>query len=212
MTSTYYIYKICCCDDSTNEFYIGSTVNISVRKYKHKSNCNGNKNNQKIYKTIRANGGWENWYMVVVEQIHNCSKIEARIREEQLRVELSATLNMCAAYCGLTPAERMKLYREQNPEQISEKTKIYREQNKEAISIQKKEYYEANKEQINNQQKSYYETNKEKISNQKKEYYQDHKEQRNQKNDCECGGKYTNGNKSTHMKSPMHKKFIQNNI
>ena len=130
---TYYIYKICCNDNSVEGFYIGSTINFRVRKSNHKSNCNGNKVNCKIYKTIRENGGWENWRIVIVEQIPNCSKLQAQIREEELRVELDATLNSNSAYCSLSKEEYIRKYREENKEQIA---------------IYKKKYNEANKEQI----------------------------------------------------------------
>ena len=139
--TTYYIYKICCCDDSTNEFYIGSTVNITVRKYQHKTACNGNKLNQKIYTTIRQNGNWENWRMCVIQQIPNCSKIEARIREEELRVELGAVLNSNRAYNELTLAERSREYKDQNKEAINERQKVYYQNNKEKINEKSKEKF-----------------------------------------------------------------------
>jgi len=44
-----------------------------------------------------------------------------------------------------------------------------------------------------------------------KQYYQDNlesiKAQKNQKNTCECGGRYTQSNKQRHLKSKKHKDF-----
>ena len=73
-----------------------------------------------------------------------------------------------------------------SPEMVKEQEKEY-----------KKEYYETNKEHIKEYKKKYRETNKEQI-----------KQQRNEKFICECGGKYTNGGKSTHLKTKKHMSFI----
>lgn len=93
------IYKICC--DDIDDFYIGSTTDFKSRKRHHKSACTkegDKKYNYKLYKTIRANGGWENWRMVEVERYPCNDKREAHMREEQLRMALKATLNMCRAW------------------------------------------------------------------------------------------------------------------
>ena len=61
-----YIYKIVCKDISVREMYIGSSTDYG-RKDKHKSACNKEtveKNNLKLYKFIRAHGGWDNWKLV----------------------------------------------------------------------------------------------------------------------------------------------------
>ena len=66
-------------------------------------------------------------------------------------------------------------------------------------------------------QKEYEQYHKQKIKEYKqeynKEYYQENKQEINQnqkqKHDCECGGKYTNQNKSTHFKTPKHLNHIQ---
>jgi len=92
----YVIYKICC--DDCDDFYIGSTRNFRVRKNQHKSDCNNPNNpsyNQKNYKFIRANGGWQNWRVVVIEECGEDikTKRQAEMREEELRVELKAKLN-----------------------------------------------------------------------------------------------------------------------
>ncbi len=63
----------------------------------------------------------------------------------------------------------------------------------------KKAYQNPEEKQDNDKQysKQYYQNNMEKI-----------KQHRNVKHNCDCGGKYTTRNKSTHFKSPKHKKFI----
>ena len=65
--STYTIYKICCNTNECDEVYVGSTKAFRSRKYTHKCICdniNSKLYNIKIYQTIRANGGWDNWRMV----------------------------------------------------------------------------------------------------------------------------------------------------
>ena len=71
-----------------------------------------------------------------------------------------------------------------------------------------KEWYQDNKEVILGKQKKYKKANKETKCEYHKEYYQTNKEKINQKVNCECGGKYTTANKSTHLKSKKHKNYI----
>lgn len=66
----YFIYKLF---DKKNidEFYIGSTTKISTRKAQHKKNtCNKSSKHYwtKLYQYIRANGGFENFEFVVLEE------------------------------------------------------------------------------------------------------------------------------------------------
>jgi len=80
----------------------------------------------------------------------------------------------------------------------------------------KKEYdeenYQNNKEHITVCHNQYYQNNKQTIAEQKKQYYNNNKaeisEKRNQKYTCECGGKYTNINKTKHNKTTKHINFI----
>jgi hypothetical protein len=63
------IYKIYCKDKNINDIYVGNTTNFQARKYHHKlayENCEGC---LKIYKTIRENGGWDNWDIEEIAQI-----------------------------------------------------------------------------------------------------------------------------------------------
>ena len=62
---------------------------------------------------------------------------------------------------------------------------------------EKKEYYKNNTEKVKAQQKEYRENNAEQI-----------REYQNTKCNCECGGRYTNGSKSTHIKTDKHKKYL----
>jgi hypothetical protein len=98
---TYYIYKICHKDKLINSNYIGSTIDFERRVKQHKSrffNPLDNEYNKKIYVEIRKNEGIENYDFEIIEEIPNCSKINARIREEYYRQELKANTNEFKAY------------------------------------------------------------------------------------------------------------------
>jgi hypothetical protein len=52
----------------------------------------------KLYKIINENGGWSNCEMTPVDKIMVRDKIDARIKEEQLRIEYKANMNSNKAY------------------------------------------------------------------------------------------------------------------
>tara|TARA_B110001450_G_scaffold252697_1_gene274906 strand:- start:240 stop:773 length:534 start_codon:yes stop_codon:yes gene_type:complete len=62
---------------------------------------------------------------------------------------------------------------------------------------QMRKYREANKEEINEKAKAYYQTNKKEINEKQRERIK-----------CECGGRFTKQNKSTHLKSLNHQKYL----
>ena len=160
------IYVIKCRDDAITDEYVGSTTNFRSRKCNHKSSCNNENSkdyNMKIYQFIRANGGWNNFIMIQLEE-HPCkNKREAECREEQIRQEKKASLN---AYRAFITAEQRK-------EQLKEKAKEYYQEHKEQLTEYYKEYRKKNAEQI----AEYYQKHKEQKKEKAKEYYQEHKEQ-----------------------------------
>ena len=85
--------------------------------------------------------------------------------------------------------------------------KDYRDKNKNKINEYHKDYYVQNKDMMNGQQKEYREKNKDKF----KDYYVQNKEKINEKHQCLCGGCFTTANKSTHFKTKIHIKYIQEN-
>jgi len=87
------IYKIYCNDASISDLYVGHTVNFVQRKLAHKYYCNNEKINNKLYNTIRQNGGWDNWKMDIVG-FYNCVNLhEAKIKEQEFFIPLNGTLN-----------------------------------------------------------------------------------------------------------------------
>jgi len=156
----YYIYKIVCNDVSVTDFYVGSTSNIRNRKWDHKSNCNNEnckKYNQKIYQTIRDNGGWDNWRIVILEEMkEGTTLLQSRMREEHFRLELQATLNSYCCGTGINKVDYDKEYKGNKKEHYKNMAKKYYENNKQILDIKNKEYYEANKEEINKKHREKY--------------------------------------------------------
>lgn len=90
MTVTF--YKLKSAINNELECYVGSTKNFSTRKSKHKTECK--ESNVKLYRYIRANGGFDNWTFEVLEQINNVrSRYRRFFREGQLAELHNATLN-----------------------------------------------------------------------------------------------------------------------
>ena len=178
-TYNYSIYKIACKDSSVIDIYIGSSKNIKRRTHEHKSDCHNElrpKYNYKIYQTIRANGGWANYQLIIIEELHNVTKTQAEIREEHWRVELGASLNEKKAHRTLEQLKEydkqyQKEYRENNKPQISERNKKYQEKNKEQLKQYDKHYREHNSEKITERIKQYREKNKDEINKRKREAY-----------------------------------------
>lgn len=90
------MYRIVCKDTSITDIYVGHTTKWRERKCKHQSVCNNENDkhyNIKIYQTIRANGGWINWDMILIEDYPCTNSLEARKRERELMEEYDAKMN-----------------------------------------------------------------------------------------------------------------------
>ena len=133
------IYKICCNDTEIKEIYVGSTCNFINRKYNHKSTCyneNIKEYNYKIYQFIRANGGWENWTMIMVDEANLDNKLQKGKLEREWIEKLGASLNV------QVPSRTIKEWYQLNKEYMNEKHKEYYELNKEEIRIKQNQKIE----------------------------------------------------------------------
>jgi len=139
---SYIIYKICC-DDLPEFIYVGSTKSFRNRKSSHKKDYNKG-DTKKLYTTIRENGGWDKWRMVILEDIGEVSLTQARIKEEEHRVKLNANMN--SQRCFRTEEE--KKYYENNKEKMLDYQKDYYQNNKEHIKEYHKEWYENIKDKM----------------------------------------------------------------
>jgi len=208
VTITFYrIYN-----DLLNLNYIGKTTDYDDRVNQHKSDCynlNRDHYNFKLYKTIRANEGFDNFKIMIIDTvIFNKDDIEIKKMEQKFIELYNGNLNSNRAYVSIDDKEKYRTeYRDLNKETLNEKQKEYYELNKEKNREQNKkkckQYYELNKEKC----KQYYELNKDKI----KQNYQQNKDYLKEKYSCLlCRGQYTTENISTHNKTQKHKTKLIN--
>ena len=153
------IYKIVNVDNE-NLVYIGHTTNFNQRKGKHKSTCNnekGNYYNQKVYKMIRENGGWEMFRMIEIMKYPCKDKQEAERGEYDTIQRLKAgkkiqIMNTHFFYSDEEKIQKLKNYEEyrRNKMKYNECVKEYNNliYFKEFFSIDLIKYHEIHREKI----------------------------------------------------------------
>jgi hypothetical protein len=117
---------------------VGHTTDFTQRKANHKSDCNngkGNHHNLKIYKTMRENGGWDNYSMIEIEKYPCRDENEASAREREWFEILNSGLNT------IYPQRSRQEYRDDNRIEILQKKLEYYNTNKEEIAIQRKQTF-----------------------------------------------------------------------
>ena len=159
--------------------YIGHTTNFISRKREHKNTCNnpnGRNYNLKVYKTIRENGGWNNFTMRLIEEFPCNTRNEAAEREFYYFQQYNATMNTAI------PNRSNKQWFIDNKEKCIENSKVYYNNNKEKFrdwsknnkdkkSENNRKYRTANIIKIKESKKIYSENNKDKISEKNRKYY-----------------------------------------
>ena len=179
----YTFYKIVNINGDVDLCYVGSTCNMKHRRCSHKSNCNNENSktyNCKVYQIIREHGGWDEFKMIEIGNETELTKRQAEQIEETYRVELKANLNTIKCFTTEQEIkENTKQYRIDNVDKIKENTKQYRIDNVDKI----KQHSIDTVDKI--------------------------RQHKNTKNTCDCGGKYTLSNKSQHIKTKTHQKYIQ---
>lgn len=108
--------------------YIGHTTNFYRRQIKHKSMVKNN-SQRVLYKTIRDNGGWDDWDMVEILKYPCKCSVEARQEEQRISTLLNSNLNSHRII--LTDDERTNYSKYYNK---TEQRKKYLELNKENIN------------------------------------------------------------------------------
>jgi hypothetical protein len=196
--------------------YVGSTTHFRNRKVRHKSTCydaNGIAYNYKLYSTIRDNGGWDSFNMVIVKEFPCENKRQAEAEEDRVMREMKSSLNMKRAY--LTPDEKQEKlreysigysreYRNKYKEQVRTAERNYRKNNPDKIKAMSKKYYTNNQDVLKEKNKKYREENLQKTLDYGKEWREKNKE----KILCECGGHFIKYNKSYHLKTKKHQAYI----
>ena len=160
------IYEIVCKDVNITERYVGSTTNLIQRRREHKSNCNNEKSKQYntfAYQFIRANGYFENWDVVLIEQVIDCKDKEHLHKRERFYIEeKKAELNK------RIPLRTYKEWCDDNKDIIAENAKECCEKNKDEKNKYMKIYNEKNKDKIKERRKILYankKNNTDKIKN-----------------------------------------------
>jgi hypothetical protein len=186
------IYKIYCKDASINNVYVGHTTNFNSRQSVHQSKSNTDKGyGFKLYSIIKGNGGWDNYYMDIIEEYPCDDKIQAKQREQYWYQQLNANMNELLPYISAEDSKKKR------------------------INYQKK-YFENNRDYYINYNKNYYAKFPEKKKEIALKYYNDNKEKICQKNkerrfDCVCGINIRHVDRSKHNKTKTHLKFLSTN-
>ena len=87
------VYKIICLDTEIFQEYIGSCLNIISRISTHKS-ASIQHPDRPVYKFILDNGGWNNWYFLIVDEIEDDDIVVMRTRERAVIDSAIAPLNI----------------------------------------------------------------------------------------------------------------------
>ena len=107
------MYHFVCQDPTQVARYVGSTTNFIKRKALHKCICNKPDHKdygRNLYKTIRDNGGWDNWEMKPLEEFPCENHIQQQIREQYWLDKLLPTMNMNKAYIEDKVAYKAEYY------------------------------------------------------------------------------------------------------
>ena len=109
MTFNGKIYRIRCLNPDITNKYIGSTASWTNRKFCHKYAAidpNNKAYNLPVYQYIRANGGWNNWVIEIIETDEFEDRTALRNRERHFVEELGGELNTISVI--LTPEEALE--------------------------------------------------------------------------------------------------------
>ncbi len=217
------IYKIVCNDLEIKETYVGHTTNMVKRRCCHKHSCNNELNkgyNMKIYQTIRANGGWDNWSMIQICEFPCKNYEEARTEERRHYELLNASLNTYKPIISQDEIienrkEYGKEHYEKNREDVLQYMRDYYDENREARIEYRKGYYDENKDKVLQHMKEYHIANKEVILDKKKEYRIANREvildKFKIKYTCGCGSIVRHRAKARHEKCQKHLEYVKHN-
>jgi hypothetical protein len=176
------VYKIW--STQGDKIYVGSTTKqyLSQRMEKHRSD----------YKCWKDENSKRTSSFKLFEEygLENCfiELIEAKecnSKDELHRLEGKYIRELNCINKNIAGRTKQEYY-DDNREQLIEKCRLFKINNKELISDSNKQYYDLNKETIN--------------------------QRKNEKNDCECGGKYIRAAKSQHFKTLKHCQYIESQI
>ena len=213
-----HFYKIVCKDLNVKECYVGHTTNFKNRKSEHKRRCetaNARGHNLYVYCFIRANGGWKNWDMILLQTVSCKDGLHARQQEREFIEREYSMLNQDRPY--ITETERKETKRQwmlDNTDSVKASQARYYEENKELVKARAKKHYEENRETKLEYQHRYAETNKDRIQERVRKYRINNREtiiqRAYQRLTCECGGVFMRQGKSRHERTKKHQEYLSN--
>ena len=174
------IYKIINYD-YPDLLYVGSTTNFTKTKQQHKNRCNNGSDKSHNLKIYKTIRENGEW------ESWNMVKISDYPCNDSHEAELEEDRHMIELKANL------------NMRRASRTRKEYYENNKDKINNNKKKYYEDNIDIIKEKMKQYREVNTDKI-----------KEQKSKKCTCVCGSSFRQYDKSRHIKTIKHQKYLNN--
>jgi len=162
-STIYSMYKIVPKNKESIYCYVGHTADFNKRNDDHNNcatNTNNSKHHQLVYQTIYKNGGWDAWEMIEIEKYICSTRLQSRMREQQLIIEHNANINTLRAF--ITEDERKKRkqeitnkYKAEHVELIKEQQKQYKQEHKDVIKEQMRKYRQENKEEVYKKQQEY---------------------------------------------------------
>jgi hypothetical protein len=158
---------IYCLDVMITAVYVGHTTNFTNRKNNHKTKCNNPKDpkhNLYVYQYIRANGGWDNFDMIILEKCNCKDEDEATLLEHKWFIEKQATLNKNV------PARTLTQYRIDNADKIKGYKQQYRIDNADKLKEYKQQYRIDNADKIKGYTQQYRIENADKIKERDAKY------------------------------------------
>jgi hypothetical protein len=187
----------------TDDIYIGScATTLTKRKSYHKNDYNKWKNGKFNYITSYELIKYDDWYIELLEDFPCENRNQLEKREGELIRSMNCVNKNIA---GRTKKEYHSQYRIENIDKIKEYEKQYRLENADKIKKYQKEYKIENYDEINEYQKEYRLENDDEI----KKYQKEYRINNNEKNNCECGGKYTKKNLPQHQKTKRHQEYLE---
>ena len=152
--------------------------------------------NAKIYKIVSKNT--DKCYVG-----STCQELKERLRDHKHKFKIDgATTSKHILKFGNYEIVLIENYCCENVEELKTRERFYIESmncvNKNIPGRTKKQYYQDTKEEILEYQKHYHQNNKATILERKKKKY-----------NCQCGGKFTHGNRVSHQKTKKHMKYLE---
>lgn len=190
------IYHIKCKTETVLDSYIGVTLGFKSRMNKHR--YDSIHSDRKLYKSIKNNGGWDNWDKSVLAVVPNWTN------KKQYREIEKSFICLYKPNCNKNiPNRTCKEYQKANPEKMKQYNLKYAKNNKDKIRIVGRLWQQKNKVKVNESSIKWYRKHKQEINN-----------KMNYKTGCLCGCKvnYSHLKYGIHKTSKVHHKMSLLNI